>query len=46
MASLLKFEMKCSHEDCGKVVVILVDPEDTEAPNLCPYCGSESEENK
>ena len=44
MTALLKYEMKCKDEDCGKKVFILVDPEETETPNICPFCGSESQE--
>jgi hypothetical protein len=43
--SLLKYQMKCQNEDCGKEVIILVDPEETKAPNMCPFCGGESEES-
>ena len=44
MTHLLKFEMKCSNRDCDRTSVILVDPEESEAPNLCPFCGTESYE--
>lgn len=44
--ALLKYEMKCSSDDCEKTVLILVDPEETKVPNICPFCGGESvEEN-
>lgn len=43
--SLLKYKMTCENEDCGKSVIILVDPEETEAPNVCPFCGAESAED-
>jgi hypothetical protein len=43
--SLLKYKMTCESEDCGKSVIILVDPEEDKAPNICPFCGSESSEN-
>ena len=42
--SLLKYEMKCSNEDCAKTILILVDPEETAVPNICPFCSSESSE--
>lgn len=42
--SLLKYEMKCQDEDCGKIAIILVDPEESKAPNICPFCGGESSE--
>lgn len=45
MASLLKFEMTCMNDDCGRTVIILVDPEEESAPNICPFCGSESKED-
>lgn len=45
MAALLKYQMKCSGEDCGKIVFILVDPEEEAAPNICPFCGEESSES-
>lgn len=44
MAALLKYEMKCTSEDCGKKVFILVDPEEIAPPNICPFCGGESAE--
>lgn len=43
--SLLKYEMKCSNDNCGKVVLILVDPEELQVPNICAFCGAESSEN-
>lgn len=42
--SLLKYEMVCEDENCGKSVIILVSPEEDKAPNICPFCGSESKE--
>ncbi len=42
--SLLKYEMKCNYDECGKSFIILVDPEETEIPNICPFCSAESEE--
>lgn len=42
--SLLKYEMKCEDENCGKTAIILVDPEEDKAPNICPFCGGESQE--
>lgn len=42
MATLLKYEMRCTSEDCGKPVIVLVDPDEHKAPNLCPFCGHES----
>lgn len=44
MAALLKYEMKCTSEDCGKQVFVLVNPEETQAPNICTFCGAESVE--
>lgn len=43
--ALLKYEMKCKSEECGKTVIILVDTEETETPNICPFCGGESAED-
>ena len=43
--ALLKYEMKCKSEECGKTVLILVDPEETATPNICPFCGGESAED-
>lgn len=43
--SLLKYQMTCHSEDCGKTSIILVDPEEPNAPNICPFCGSESSES-
>jgi hypothetical protein len=43
--SLLKFEMTCHNEECGKTAIVLVDPEESQAPNICPFCGSESSED-
>jgi len=43
--SLLKYKMTCSSEDCGKIAIILVDPDETQAPNICPFCGAESAED-
>lgn len=40
--ALLKYEMKCSDEVCGKTTIILVDPEETEVPNKCAFCAAES----
>lgn len=40
--ALLKYEMKCSNEDCGKTAIILVEPEETEVPNKCPFCSGDS----
>jgi predicted Zn-ribbon and HTH transcriptional regulator len=37
--------MTCHNEDCGKVAIILVDPEEVKVPNICPFCGSESSED-
>ena len=42
--SLLKYEISCRNEDCGKTVIILVDPEESQSPNICPFCGDESSE--
>lgn len=42
--ALMKYEMKCSEEDCGKRVFILVSPEEIKVPNICPFCGGESSE--
>jgi len=43
--ALLKYEMKCKSEDCKRVALILVDPEDEATPNICPFCGGESAED-
>lgn len=43
--SLLKFEMKCKSEDCGRTAIIVVDGEEEATPNICPFCGSESSED-
>jgi hypothetical protein len=44
MSSLLKFEMQCEDDLCDKKYVILVDPEETETPNVCPFCGNNASE--
>jgi predicted Zn-ribbon and HTH transcriptional regulator len=44
MAALLKYEMRCTSEDCGKPAIILVESDEIKAPNLCPFCGAESVE--
>jgi hypothetical protein len=43
--ALLKYKMKCTDDDCGKQVIILVDPEEIKAPNICAFCGAESAEH-
>lgn len=40
MSQVLKYEMKCEEEDCGKVVIVLTKHDEIEAPNICPFCGS------
>jgi hypothetical protein len=45
MATLIKYEMRCKDEECGKRTLILVDQEETATPNICPFCGGESAEN-
>lgn len=42
MAALLKYQMQCESDDCGKMSIILVDPEEDNIPNICPFCGGES----
>jgi hypothetical protein len=43
--ALLKYEMTCKSEECAKTVLILVDPEELAAPNICTFCGGESVES-
>jgi hypothetical protein len=43
--SLLKFQMTCSNDLCNQTVLILVDPEVIDTPNVCPFCGAESSES-
>lgn len=42
--AFLKYDMKCSNEECGKSIIVVVDAEETATPNICPFCGGESAE--
>lgn len=41
---LLRYDMECTHEECGKTYIVIVDEDETIEPTTCPFCGETSVE--
>lgn len=44
--ALLKYKMQCKHTDdkCNRQYFVLVDPEESDVPDCCPFCMHVAEE--